>query len=112
MWLIYLGRCVKASITALVLSLYIAFSVFVISNVTEDLEMTRRVVTDATMIATKHELDSSWLEYRSMEGQGSGERLAFVVMALGLFFGTIGYLIATCVDNWQSQLDLALGPVR
>lgn len=92
----------RVSITVLVLSLYIAFSAFVFTNVTEDMQMSRRAVADAEMIASQHNLGSSLLEFRTSE-QGSGETLAFAVVAVGLLFGTIGYLIATCVQNWRAN---------
>lgn len=95
----------RISITSLVLFLYVAFTGFVFSNVTEDMEMTLRVVADAELIASQHGLESKLLEYRNQEGQGSGETFAFVIVAIGLFFGTIGYLITTCFETWKGKRE-------
>lgn len=78
-------------IAAFVLSLYIAFSVFVFSNIAADADLSRAAIDDASRVAAEFRIESSELRYR-LERGGRGSNQAAMLFLVGLFFGTIWYV--------------------
>ncbi len=94
----------KVSITTLVIFLYIALSVFLFSNMVDDLAMSRLAIEDAKAIAEENAINSRLLAYRlEAEGGGSGETTFGFVAFLGLFLGTIGFLVLTALQTWRKD---------
>ena len=94
----------KPGIATYVVALYIAFSVFIFSNIAADASLSRAAIADASRIASELQIQSSELKYRLDEG-GSGSSLAALMFMAGLFFGTIWYVSYTAYRTYKDTAD-------
>jgi hypothetical protein len=95
----------QTGITGLILSLYALFSITLFSNVTGDTEKADAALFDAFAIAESHGLDLRILAaYTDPRGD---EFYTSVLFLIGLFVGTIWFLIATCVKNVRDRSSSA-----
>jgi hypothetical protein len=97
----------KPGITSLVLLLYVTFSVFTATNMQDDGALGAAAVQDAIILETECGIQSKVLAHRLDDSQaGRGSTIAGMVTFLGLFLGTIGYVVSTA---WNTRREDSSG---
>ena len=99
----------KPGITSFVLLLYVAFSVFTATNMQDDLALGTAAVQDAVVLETECGIQSKVLAHRLDDSQaGRGSTIAGIVTFIGLFLGTIGYVVS---NAWNTRLEDKSGDI-
>jgi len=91
-------------IACLVLLIYVAFSVFSITNIYADIQMGKAAIDDAAMLLTTYELESKQIETR-LEDNATGSGVAIFIFLAGLFLGTIGYVSHTAYTTYKGRRE-------
>ncbi len=94
----------KIGVAALVLIAYVAFTVFIVTNIGADGDLGDAAMRDARLIVEEFELQSHTLDQRlGDEDSGHGSTLAASVFFLTLFIGTIGYVVHTAYLTFRKK---------
>lgn len=90
----------KLGIASVVVAIYVAFTVWVFSNIGADIELSEAALNDAKALAQRYQIHSQALDYRLADG-GHGSGVAVIVFIVGLFTATIGYVGYTARETFK-----------
>ncbi len=91
--------------TALVSGIYVAFSAWLFTNISADLELSQVGLADARALAEEYAIESQHLTYRLTEGD-TGSRIFGLISQIGLFLGTLGYIGFTARQTFKNRQQL------
>ncbi len=93
----------KPSVVSFILVAYALFLVFMVTNVRDDMGLSRASLQDAKTIVERSEISSATLDYRLNDAQlGRGSTGASGLFVLALSMGTIGYVVFTAYRTSQT----------
>lgn len=91
----------RPGVAALIVGLYVLFSVSLYFNVSGDTDKATAALLDTHEIAESHGLELNILKTYT-EARGN-EFYASMFFLFGLFIGTMGFLISVCVENFRTR---------
>ncbi len=90
----------KPGVVTLILVAYSLFLAFIVTNIADDMGLSKAALHDAKTIAVRSEIKSATLEYRLEDAQsGSGSTTSGGLFVLALFLGTSGYVAFTAYQT-------------
>jgi hypothetical protein len=93
----------RPGITALIVGLYVLFSVHVALNANSDMELAGAVLKDAQSLAMTQGIK---LDIFAAYGEpGNLGYLSMGIFLVGLFLGTVGFLISACVTTYRNRVS-------
>ena len=91
-------------LTSLILGLYVAMTGFIFLNSSSDLGMAARVLQDALALAETQGISSEALIFKTTTtGIDTLTTIALAIFFMGMFIGTVGYVISMCLRNYKNK---------